>query len=73
MNEQYRVRQRLPVRLDLYEEAIMLTSFQEQGAAAYLVSIYDLAAARTGVSVSRVCYQRWPSSAGGVRANSTWM
>ena len=40
------------VRLDLYEQAIILTRFQEKGTASYPVSVHDLAAALTDVPVS---------------------
>jgi PRTRC genetic system protein B len=49
MNEQT---QRPLVRLDLYEQAIILTRFKEKGMASYPVSVHDLAAALADVPVS---------------------
>ena len=49
MNEQT---QQPLVRLDLYEQAVILTRFQEKGTASYPVSVHDLAAALADVPVS---------------------
>jgi hypothetical protein len=49
MNEQT---QQPLVRLDLYEQAVILTRFQEKGTARYPVSVHDLAAALADVPVS---------------------
>lgn len=49
MNEQT---QQPLVRLDLYEQAIILTRFKEKGMASYPVSVHDLAAALADVPVS---------------------
>jgi PRTRC genetic system protein B len=49
MNEQA---QRPLVRLDLYEQAVILTRFQEGGTASYPISLSDLAAVLADVPVS---------------------